>query len=98
MDKAKRLDTVHKTHTSPVSKTQSISSKEVNIGNGQDREEKQMDEWMPEELRVTELSRIDALAEMCWVPKLGGEYFDYDKFARLIIVDGRSTGDNQILE
>jgi hypothetical protein len=39
MGKAKYPDTVHKTHTRPVSKTLPISSKEVNIGNGQDREE-----------------------------------------------------------
>jgi hypothetical protein len=27
------------------------------------------------------------------VPKLGGEYFDYDMFARLILADGRSAVD-----
>ena len=55
-------------------------------------------EWTPKQLGVTELSEIDTLAEMCWVPRLSGEYFDFDKFARLIIEDSRSAGDNQILE
>ncbi len=32
MGKAKNPNTVHKTHTRPVSKTLPISSKEVNIG------------------------------------------------------------------
>jgi len=52
-----------------------------------------MDNWIPKELRVSEPSRIDALADKCWVAKLGGTYFDYDEFARLILADGRSAVD-----